>query len=44
MYEAGVRSASLRLRQEVRGLDGGQLETGTEAVRASPAVGSGVQP
>ena len=33
-----------RLRQKVRGLDGGQPDTGTEAMRASPAVGSGVQP
>lgn len=42
--EAGVRSASLRLRQDVGELDGGQPDTGTEAVRASPKVGSGVQP
>ena len=39
MCEAGVRSASWRLRQEVRGLDGGQPDTGTEAEAGGRGAG-----
>lgn len=42
--EVGESSGSLRLRQEARGLDGGEMEPGTEAVWTSSAVGSGTQP